>query len=236
MLAPFCQLRTLPQEGLDRLWRKYGPWVDVVALAAVRNTMAPAIWNVAEPFGGMAEIMDLELARVLELAELGLYRYGSRKVEWPAFTGSDDCPKLLGEQRDVWRVLDEGAQEEGTVRFRDFGLGNDVFNNQRCVVSAGPVGDLSIVRFTSLELRGDDWCIRDGELDGVGQPLNRTMVAIVMCERGGSRYPVMMTFDPTTGALSQCGPHVQLTGDARRQLLGYLFEQTLGPHGLGWLA
>lgn len=196
--------------------------------------MAPAIWNVAEPFGGSAEVGDLELARVLELAELGLYRRGLSGPEWPSFKLLSGSSEVNEEQRMVWRVLCKDAREAGEVSIVGMEYGSDSIADQRCVVSAGP-GDLSIVRFARLALSplsGDGWRIRDGELDRAGQPLNRKMVTIANRVEGKS--PVMFEFAPE-GGLDPCGLHVALSGEALGYNISDLTIEVLGPHGLGWL-
>lgn len=234
VLASFCHLDTLSREALDRLWQKYGPWYDEVVLAAVRNTMAPAIWNVAEPFGGSAEVEDLELARVLELAELGLYRRGLSGPEWPSFKLLSGSTEVNEEQRMVWRALCKDAREVGEVSITGVKYGSDSIADQPCIVSAGP-GDLSIVRFARLApppLSSDGWCIRDGELDRAGQPLNRKMV--VIARRPDGKSPIMFEFAPE-GGLDPCGLHMALSGEALEYNLSHLTRDVLGTHGLGWL-
>lgn len=230
VLAPFACLKTLPQEGLDRLWQKYGPWYDEVVLAAVRNTMAPALWNVAEPFGGMAESSDLEAERLKELAELSVYS----QEGWLSFDVEPQSlsDAVIDEQREVWRSLDSEAPCAGSLLLRGLWLGVDIFDGQACIVSAGPIGDLAIVKFAKIETRRTGLRIRDGELDSEGQPLNRKMVAIA--RRAEGRSPIMFEFAPD-GGLDPCGLHTPLSGEAVEYSIGHLFRAALGPHGLGWL-
>lgn len=229
VLAPFDCLKTLPSEGLDRLSQKYGPWSDGVILGAVRNTMAPVLWNVAEPFGGMAESKDLEAERLKELTELAMFK----QEGWLSF---DVQPQSLSdvvidEQRKVWQALDSKVSC-GILLFKTVLYGDDRVNDRSCIVSVGPVGDLTIVNFAEIETGRTGLCIRDGELDDQGRPLNRKMVAIA--RRGGGKSPIMFEFAPE-GGLDPCGLHTPLSGEALEYNIGHLFREALGSHGLAWL-
>lgn len=237
--APWDGLLTLGEPLIKRLEEKYGPWEGTVFLGEVRNTGAPAIWNVAEPSGGMAQRPDLRLEAMLEIVEMGVYQPDG----WAAFNVS-----ALAEENYTARVALEQAGWWGRIAPRlecgyelalePLDIGDDRFNGQPGIVSARREGDLGFLTGARLMLEpGDDWRLRDLEAHFDEQAkqwrmLDRKIIAVV--RRHENHSPLMFEFAPD-GGLDPCGLHVALSGEAVEYNISHLFRQMLGPHGLGWL-
>lgn len=241
ILVPFGTLSLLSASEMARLDQKFGfagmPLVGRQALMMlVRNTGAPAQWNCAEPAGGMASDVDLELEAVKEIVELGVFH----DEGWLGFrlaAGSAEHQAALhGEQEEVWGAVNPDLRLTNWTTLHDMSLGQDSLDGRTGIVSAGPVGDLSLctVKRIGTEPRfSDGWRFLDTELhlgsDGEVIPLRRKVVAVVPRD---DKAPVMFELGPD-GRLHVGGVHVVLEGENLELLTSVLAKRVL--RVLGWV-
>lgn len=238
-VVPLDSLALLPDALMQKLERKFGKFGEDACIMLVRNTAAGAVWNAAEPAGGMAESTDLVFEQLEESCEVGVYK----EVEgWLPF---DLPPQLKAQQArfsdkqdNWWKVVRPGFGPTRRSALLDFlPIGSDELNGREGIISAdGPVGDFSFLSVARLHLEGTGWRVLDtesrpgdpakGEPEWV--PLRRTVVAIV---QRVAKSPVMLEFGPD-GALHPGGIHVALSGEAWEYNLTHLGRAAL--RALGW--
>lgn len=237
-LVEFDQLELLPDVQMEKLKTKYGDWYNRAYLAMVRTTGANAIWNCAEPSGGMAENEHLVLERLKEGLDLGLYHDDG----WVRFQLPPDLAEyqddLDREQACAWELIRPGLQPIATAEIELLNEGHDTRNGFRGIVTAGPVGDISHTIITQLRLPRTEtgWRVLDaecrpgnperGEPDWV--PLRRKVVAIVPRH---NQSPLMFELDPD-GRLHPGGLHLAVEGENRGYVISHLSTAVL--ETLGW--
>lgn len=231
ILVQTSALEWLPDHLVAKLEEKYGKRGEYIYLAEVRNTGAPVIWNVAEPSGGMAEDFNLAAEQIGEAVEMGVYKEDG----WLGFLLPEELQayqgKLDAEQSLYWNVVCPGFPQTHTAPISFLPYGQDILDNRRGIISAGPVGDFSLLCIAELQLDGTGWRLRDlecrpgkadlNEPDWV--PLNRKIVGITPRE---GKSPMMYEFAPE-GGLDHCGLHMALSGEALEYNISHLSLATL---------
>ncbi|MBM3250625.1 MAG: hypothetical protein FJZ07_00050 [Candidatus Nealsonbacteria bacterium] len=202
-----------------------------------RDKFLYAVWNAAEPSGGMAADVNLDSERFCEAVEVGLYNTDGwvrflLPVEFEAYQGAFDK-----EQRYAWEITKPGFPCVAEARLEILPFGRDVFNSVSGVIAGGPVGDFSFITIVKLHLEGVGWRILDTEMraDNSGSkepiwlPLHRRVVAIV--PRVG-KSPLVFQTTPD-GELDERGLHFVLDGENRELAISHLSRAVLTE--LGWL-
>ncbi|MDO8435257.1 MAG: hypothetical protein Q7S89_01065, partial [bacterium] len=238
-VVPLKSLALLSDPLMEKLERKFGKFGDDACIMLVRNTAAGAVWNAAEPSGGMAESSDLLLEQLKETVEVGVYcEEGWVKFELdPSLTKLQD--EFDREQQFWWSIVWADRKVQACIprRLELLPIGTDEFNGRKGIISAdGPVGDFSFLSIARLHLEGSGWRVLDtecrpgnvekGEPEWV--PLLRTVVAIV--PRQG-KSPVMLEFGPDD-ALHPGGIHVALSREAWEYNLTHMGRAAIT--ALGW--
>lgn len=235
-LVPLESMELLAGPLMDKLRQKYGRFGDVAYLTMVRNTAANAIWNTAEPSGGMAECANLVLDQLKEGCELGVYNDdGWCRLTLPSELAAFQ-PEFDEEQRFWWNIVNPGfpVGHNGTIEVLPFG--HDSRNGQPGIWKCGPVGDISFTIVTKVNLTGDSFRFLDTESrpgnpaknEPAWVPLRRKVMAIV--PRDG-RNPLMLELDPE-GRLHSGGLHVVIEGENRQYVISHLSEVVID--ALGW--
>lgn len=236
-VVPFRVLALLPEHLMDKLREKYGAWGDDAYIALVRNTGAPAVWNAAEPSGGMAETTNLVLEQLCEMVEVGVYNDRG----WVRFRLTEEFADCHGafdaEQGKWWGIARPGFSSCAHARLEILPVGHDSFNDRPGVLAVGPVGDFSFTLVVKLHLDGTGWRILDTEARPgkveAGEPqwvaLHRQVVAIVP-RQGKSPLVLQMTRE---GILDERGLHFTLDGENRELAISHLSRAVLT--ALGWL-
>lgn len=236
-IVPFSSLALLPERLMDKLREKYGLWGEQAYIALVRNTGAPAIWNTAEPSGGMAEKTTLVIEQFCEMTEVGVHNDNG----WVRFL----LPKEFEtHQRDFdeeqefwWQIAKPGFFSKSNARLEILPVGKDEFNGRPGVLAVGPVGDFSFTLVVKLHLEGTGWKILDTEArpgkSDAGEPAwlpLRCQVVAIVPRQGKSPLVFQMTRD---GALDERGLHFVLDGENRDLAISHLSRAVLT--ALGWM-
>lgn len=237
ILVRTSALEWLPDHLVAKLEEKYGRRGEYTYLAEVRNTGAPVIWNVAEPSGGMAEDFNLAAEQMGEASEMGVYGYNG----WLGFILPEDMrdyqAKLDAEQSLYWNAICPEFSKKCLAPISFLPYGQDMLDDRQGIISAGPVGDFSLLCIAELQLEGTFWRLRDLECrpgkadlnEPEWVPLNRKIVGITPRE---GKSPMLYEFAPE-GGLDHCGLHIALSGEALKYNISHLSIATLKI--LGWI-
>lgn len=240
VLAPFGAFQLFGalerSRSLSNFAVKYGELGDDVLLGFVRNTLAPGIWNCAEPCGGMAQSYDLLDEQTREIVESGIFN-GGGWVGFCATSLSDELQQaLVGEQRRWWKVVKPRFHHSHDVVLEHLTIGEDSLDGRKGVISVGKIGDYQLTSFAKLRLEpGRGYRLQDLECHFDGKkwlPLNRTPVMIA--DRM-AQSPLMLLGNSADGLLHTSAPHVPISGEAVDVVISLLMKGVLGPRGLNWL-
>ncbi len=235
-IVPLDAMDLLPQAHMAKLYQKYGLFGPDAFLAMVRNTGANAIWNCAEPSGGMAEDANLMLDQLKEGCELGIFNDdGWCHLILPPELASFQA-EFTAEQRFWWEIVKPGFPVGSDAGIELLPVGRDTRNGQPGICRCGPVGDVSFTIVTRITLsyswfRFLDTESRPGRLsegERAWVPLRRKVVAIVPRPK---KSPLMLELNPE-GQLHPGGLHVVIDGENTRHVISHLSTAVL--EALGW--
>jgi hypothetical protein len=240
VLAPFGAFQLFAaserSRSLERLLVKYNAFGGDVLLGFVRNTLAPTIWNCAEPCGGMAQSADLLNEQTREIVESGIFT----DEGWVGFRATSLATELqdalIEEQAKWWKIVKPRLHINHEVALEHLAIGEDTLDGRKGVISVGHLGDYQLTSFARLNLEPGYGCrLQDLECHFDGKKwvaLNRTPI---MVANRLTKSPMMLVGNSADGLLNSSAPHVPISGEAIDLVISFLMKGVLGPRGLNWL-